>query len=108
MHIDGLMDACRDEWSDTVLGAVEKALEYWDYGDFESDDFDERVDECVRDAMDDVTTVIHWEDALAWLWESGLVYEALRGELDYDNCPLRVMEDEVRDRFKAELEEREG
>lgn len=107
MHIDGLMDACRAEWKDTVSGAIDKAIEFWDEGASESTDRDDRITECVQLAMDWVAECIDYQEAVAYMLESGLIYDALRGDISYDNCPFSVMESEVYEGFTAALEERD-
>lgn len=106
MHIDGLRDACRDEWRDTVSMATMDALDYYDDGNFY--DPRDKEHESISFGVDKALEVIHWTEAVAYLVESGLLFEAVRGELSYENCPASVLYDEVREAFVAALAERDA
>lgn len=105
---EGLVDACSDEYKSTIEQLVEYAKEYIDESDDddESADFEEFAWNAVTSAGVRVFDCIYLQEAVAYIVGSGLVFDAVRGELDFDNSPIEVMKQEAYDLVKDYAEEK--
>ena len=99
-YIDGFKDMCRNEYNDTIDLLVENTMQYLKENDYEPEywGIEGAVTSALNDACESVFGTLYPMDAIAYILESGLVFQAFRGELDANDNPYEVMRNEAYER----------